>query len=383
MPLHRRRFLGLTASLAVAPRAWASAGWQSQFDAFVEDGMAAAHVPGMSVAMVRGGRVLMARGYGYADVSSARRVGADTAFHIASVSKTVTGAAMMLLRQDGAFALDDAVANTLDFPVVHPKFPDTPITFRHLFTHTSGISDALYDEHDFSTVGDPVLPLRDFLIGYLTPQGQWYDADKSYSAARPGTEWSYSNVAVALLGYMAGRVGGRAGLEAVTRKRLFEPLGLRNTAWTYAQMRGKDLATPYAFRDARYRELPITGYPDWPGGLLRTSANDFAKFLTVFTAPRKPFLAPETLRTILTPHPVTVSKDQSSIHQGLIWLLFDHDGVQFAAHRGGDPGAGSMAAFDPEHHVGALSFANVEPNRDFKHFQDEVVRRLLERARRS
>lgn len=382
MALDRRRFLGLTASLAVAPKAWASAApWQAGFDAFVADGMAGAHVPGMSVAMVRGGRVLMVRGYGYADVATARRVGADTAFHIASLSKTVTGAAMMLLSQDGAFVLDDAIGKTLDFPVVHPQFPDTPITFRHLFTHTSGISDELYDAHDFSSAGDPTLPLRDFLTGYLSPGGQWYDASKSYSAARPGTEWSYSNVAVALLGYMAGRVG--PGLETVTRTRLFAPLGMGDTAWRYAQLRGKDLAKPYVFEDARYKELPIAGYPDWPAGLLRTSARDFAKFLTMFTAPRKPFLAPDTLRAILTPDPAIVNKDQSSIHQGLSWLLFDHDGRRIAAHNGGDPGAGSMAAFDAEHRVGALSFANVEPNRDFKHFQDDVVKRLLERARQA
>ena len=379
MSFDRRLFLGLAASSFAAPRAWAAQSWEKDLEAFIADGLAATHTPGLSVAVVRGGKTVFARGYGYGDVARARRVTADTAFHIASVSKTVTGTAMMLLWQDGAFRLDDPIAPHLDFPVVHPKFPDVPITFRHLFTHTSGISDALYDDHDFSSAGDPTLPLRDFLTGYLSPKGQWYDADKCYSAARPGTAWSYSNVAVALLGYLAGRVGPDP-LDALTHKRLFAPLGMRATAWKAAQLRGKDLALPYDFADARYKALPLTGYPDWPAGLLRTSANDFAKFLSIFTAPRTPYLKPETLRTILTPDPVAPQAGNDTVHQGLIWLLVDHGGARLAAHRGGDPGADTIAAFDAAHRTAALVFANISPGKDFKPFQDALIQRLLARG---
>jgi CubicO group peptidase (beta-lactamase class C family) len=379
MRLARRRFLGLAASFCAAPRASAAQSWEKDLQDFIADGLAATHTPGLSVAIVRGGKTVFARGYGYADVARARRVTADTAFHIASVSKTVTGAAMMLLWQDGAFRLDDPIAPHVDFPVAHPKFPDAPITFRQLFTHTSGISDTLYDVHDFSGVGDPALPLRDFLSGYLSPKGQWYDADKCYSAAKPGTEWSYSNVAVALLGYLAGRVGSD-GLEELTHKRLFAPLGMRDTAWKAAQLQGKDVALPYDFDGTRYKALPLTGYPDWPAGLLRTSANDFAKFLSIFTAPRAPYLRLETLKTILTPDPVAPKKGDDTVRQGLSWLLVDHGGAHLAAHRGGDPGADTIAAFDFARRTAALVFANISPGKEFKPFQDALIQRLLARG---
>src|SRR5665213_2643207 len=223
--MDRRHFLSLTASSLIASQARAkpNANWQRDFDAFVVDGLATTQTPGMSVAIVRGGRTVFAQGYGYADIATARHVTADTVFQIASVSKTVTATAMMMLWQDQHFKLDDPVAPLLDFPVVHPKFPDTPITFRHLFTHTSGISDEVYGDLDFTGQTPP--SLRNFLAGYLALGGRCYSTDKCWSGATPGTAWSYSNVAVALLGYLAGRVGPEP-LDVLTQKRLFAPLGM-------------------------------------------------------------------------------------------------------------------------------------------------------------
>jgi CubicO group peptidase (beta-lactamase class C family) len=227
--MDRRYFLGLTASALIARRAQAKprANWNRDFNAFVGDGLATTSTPGMSIAIVRGGRTVFSQGYGYADVEAARRVSADTVFQIASVSKTITATAMMMLWQDGRFKLDDPIAPLLDFPLTHPKFPDVPVTFRHLFTHTSGISDEVYGDLDFTGQTPP--SLRDFLAGYLASGGRWYSADKCWSGAKPGAVWSYSNVAVALLGYLAGRIGPDR-LDAVTQKRIFAPLGMHCTA---------------------------------------------------------------------------------------------------------------------------------------------------------
>ena len=141
-------------------------------------GLAQTHTPGLSVAIVRAGRTVFTAGYGLADVAAARPVTPDTAFHIASVSKVVTGTALLQLLEQGNYQLDEPIGPYLDFPVRHPRFPDVPLTFRHLFTHTSGISDVRYGQTPaFSVVGDPTLPLRDFLVGYLTPGGAWYAAE--------------------------------------------------------------------------------------------------------------------------------------------------------------------------------------------------------------
>lgn len=128
----RRKTLGVAAAMCLAP------------SLVMADEMDTGGAPGMVTGIVRAGRPSVLRAYGFADVQAGKRVTMDTVFHIASVSKVVTGTVMMMLSEDGGFALDDPIASVLDFPVVHPQFPDTPITFRHLFNHTSGISDALY-----------------------------------------------------------------------------------------------------------------------------------------------------------------------------------------------------------------------------------------------
>jgi len=384
--MHRRNFLALSGCALIAPKAWAGmdAAWSRDFEKFVTDGLATTNTPGMSVAAVRGGRTLFSHGYGYADVETARHVTADTAFQIASVSKTVTGTAMMMLWQDGCFKLDDPIAPHLDFAVAHPKFPDVPITFRHLLTHTSGISDGVYDTLEFTQATTP--PLRDFLASYLSPGGHLFDPAKSYLAGKPGTEWSYSNVAVALLGYLAGRVS-RDPLDVVTKTRLFAPLGLRNTAWRYAGIGDDRLALPYEFANTRFHRLPHATYPDWPAGLLCTSANDFARFLEIYTqngsAGGHSFLKPATIAAMFAPDPVLPSKDHPEVRQGLIWRLRPWRNDHIASHNGGDAGAATVAAIDIDRHTAALAFANISESQSFHTFQKEVVERLLDKAGRA
>jgi CubicO group peptidase (beta-lactamase class C family) len=376
--MHRRNFLALSgAALALGP-AWAtprSSNWSRDFGAYVSNELALTHTPGMSVAMVKGSRTDFAKGYGYADVAAARRVTPDTIFQIASVSKTVTATALMMMWEGGAFKLDDPVAPFLDFKLADPNFPDVPVTFRQLFTHTSGISDAVYDDLDFST-GD--LPsLRDFLIGYLTPGGKWYDAEKSWSGARPGTAWSYSNVGAALLGYLGERLSGTP-LDVFTREHIFAPLGMKDTSWRYEGVTDARLALPYDFADAHFKRLPRARYPDWPAGLLCTTANDFAKFLASYT--RAMLLEPQTIATMFTPSPVVMNPKSPNLHQGLIWELAPMGDSTIALHPGGDPGASTLAAIDTTHGTAALCFANISPAKDKVSFEKAVIHRLLERA---
>jgi CubicO group peptidase (beta-lactamase class C family) len=378
--MHRRNFLALSGAALIAAPVLAKgsdSSWQNEFGAYVSNQLALTNTPGMSVAMVRGGRTAFSAGYGYADVEKARHVNANSIFQIASVSKTVTATALMQLWEEAAFKLDDPIAPHLDFAVVHPKYPDVPITFRHLFTHTSGISDAVYDDLDFST-GD-LSSLRDFVAGYLVPGGKWYDAAKSYSDARPGAAWSYSNVAVALLGYLGERLSGKS-FDTLTRERIFAPLGLHDTSWRYEGVTDARLAQPYDFADAHFKRLPRTRYPDWPAGLLCTSANDFAKFLASYTKGGHALLKPETIAIMFKPDPVVVNPKSPTLRQGLIWELAPFGGSTIALHPGGDPGASTLAAIDSADGTAALCFTNITPTKNKVPFEKKIIHRLLDEA---
>jgi CubicO group peptidase (beta-lactamase class C family) len=127
--------------------------------------------------------------------------------------------------------------------------------------------------------------------------------------------------------------------------------------------------------------LPPTGYPDWPAGLLRTSANDFSRFLALYTnggaQNGHSFLKPGTLAAMLTPQPLPTPLEDGTIAQGLIWQLRTLGGMRLASHSGGDPGASTVVAIDLDRKVAVLAFANAAGNAEFRAFQKALVQRLL------
>jgi len=99
------------------------------------------HVPGLAAAKVENGQVSWTRYYGLQDIEPKIPVSGSTVFHIASISKTVTAAAVMQLEAKGYFKLDEDVNRFLPFRVANPSFPAAPITFRQLLRHRSSIAD--------------------------------------------------------------------------------------------------------------------------------------------------------------------------------------------------------------------------------------------------
>ena len=141
----------------------------------------------------------------------------------------MTNAAILQLRDEGRFALDDPINFYLPFAVVHPRYPNLPITYRHLLTHTGGLNDG--DAYDASyACGDPTVSLGRWIEGYFTPGGIYYDADQNFLDQPPGERYSYSNVGYGLLGYLVESISGQS-LAEYTRLRLFEPLGMDSSGW--------------------------------------------------------------------------------------------------------------------------------------------------------
>ena len=112
---------------------------EAKVDTFIRAEMAKRGVPGVSVAVVREGKVVLARGYGSANAEHQVPARAETVYQLASVTKQFTAAAVLLLASDGKLSLDDNVRKYV------PEVPDfgTPITLRHLIHHTSGLRDFL------------------------------------------------------------------------------------------------------------------------------------------------------------------------------------------------------------------------------------------------
>lgn len=166
--------------------------------------------PGCAVAVSQNGKVIVSKAYGSADLERDVPIGPNTVFDAASVSKQFVAAAVLILVEDGKLSL------TGDIRKYVPQLPDYghKITLDHLMTHTSGIREW--------TGIMPLTPgLEDALTLVLRQRGLNFT---------PGDEFSYSNSGFVLLKEIVARVSGMS-FDDFTRKRLFEPLGMKNTAY--------------------------------------------------------------------------------------------------------------------------------------------------------
>lgn len=221
----------------------------------------AAGIPGATVAVVKDGKVVTTRGYGYADLERRLPVDPDrTLFRIGSVSKTFTATAVLQLVADGRLDLDTDIARHLDFRL--PRRFDEPITLRHLLSHTAG-----FEERIRGLIGTESTPLRNAVA--VDPPEQLY---------RPGTVPAYSNYGYSLAGYIVGRVSGMS-YEDYVQTRVIDKAGLINS--TVRQ------PLPAGFAERLALGYPATGRPpipfemvaDAPAGAVSATGGDLARYL--------------------------------------------------------------------------------------------------------
>ena len=143
------------------------------------------NTPGLSTVIVKGGEIVWLNHYGLADVGLGKPVTDSTVFLLASISKLFTSTAVVQLMETGQLQLDDPISGFLPFPVQHPLFPDSSITFRMLLTHTSGIQDNWTAMDGYYSTGDPDMPLEEVIQRYFDPTGVDYDPNANFLAAPP------------------------------------------------------------------------------------------------------------------------------------------------------------------------------------------------------
>lgn len=326
---------------------------------FIAERMDTARLPGLAAALVYDGEVTAAGAWGMANVEEDRPVGVDTIFNLASVSKTITAAAVMQAVEDGQFKLDDDVDDVLPFDVAHPD-SGKAITARMLLTHTSGIADN-WDVMDVVyTDGDSPIALGDFLEGYLTPGGDWYYAGQNFGDA-PGESYDYSNIGASLAGYLVEAASGE-GFDTWTEDRIFSPLGMDACSWHLSDLDEDDIAMPYGWYSGDWEPYGFYGYPDYPDGLLRTSAPQLARFLAAFTAggvyDGERILDADTVDDMLSAQIPDIDDTQ-----GLIWYSWDLDGDTVWGHNGGDDGVATEILFRPSDGAGVVLLANGDGDR--------------------
>jgi CubicO group peptidase (beta-lactamase class C family) len=261
-------------------------GQNATLDSALKTFMTQNHVVGLSAAVIDSGKITWTGYYGYQNIEQKKPVTPQTLFAIASSSKTVTAAALMQLYGAGKFKLNDDITKYLPFKVSNADYPGTSITFGQLLRHRSSIRDNVDYLGQFWTVnkGDPTLALGSFLKEYLTPGGKNYDAKKNFFNEKPDSAFHYSNIGIALAGYLVERISGMP-FDKYCKQNIFTPLEMNTSAWYIKDLDTANLAMPYDYSDSlkRFVKLGFGGYPDYPAGTLHTTASQFANFLIAWT----------------------------------------------------------------------------------------------------
>ena len=173
--------------------------------------------PGCALGVVKQGALVYKRGYGMADLHHDIPITANSVFHVASLSKQFTAAAIVLLAIDGKLTLDDPVKKHLP---EFPEFAAGPVTLRHLIHHTSGLRDQwMLLILSGWRLGEDVV--RDEDVMHLVNRQR----DLNFA---PGAEMLYSNTGYTVLAQVVKRVSGKS-LREFTTERIFTPLVMKQT----------------------------------------------------------------------------------------------------------------------------------------------------------
>jgi len=210
------------------------------FETSVRNVMQKYNIPGGAVALVREGKLIYARGFGYADVEKKKHVEPDALFRIASVSKTITGAAIMKLVEEGKLKLDDRVSPLIADLTPKPGATVDPrweqITIRQLLSHSGGWDrdkpNGGFDPIDrpliaAAAVNAPAPASSETLIRYM--KGMPLDFN-------PGQKFAYSNFGFIILGRVIERLGGMK-YEDYVRARVLVPVGASRTRQGKSRMK--------------------------------------------------------------------------------------------------------------------------------------------------
>lgn len=228
----------------------------------------------IAAVVVKDGAVVVSDAWGMADVAAGRAADSATIYGLASCSKPFVGLALaILLDEHPDVGLDDDINDLLqwDDPVVHPRFPDAPVTLRHLIAHRSGIAADSAADYDTYPKPDPDQSLRGFMQGLLADDAAWLPS-------APGAGYTYSNLGVALVALVIEEVSGEE-FRAFTQDRIFDRLGMQDTRWFFGDLSASQRARHAIPYDDVGEAYEIYGFNDYPSGQLRSTADDMGKFL--------------------------------------------------------------------------------------------------------
>ncbi|HTV01070.1 MAG TPA: serine hydrolase domain-containing protein [Luteitalea sp.] len=332
--------VGLSPSWAAAqarPRP-ASTAQVADIDAFVARQMKARHIPGVSIAVLRDGAVVLTKGYGLADVENTVPATESTMYQLASVTKQFTATAVLQLVEDGKLTLATPLRSVL------PDMPEAwgAVTIAQLLNHTSGIP-SYTSVPDFGT-----MMRKDFTPAELI--GLVRDRPMDFA---PGEKWRYNNSGYVLLGMLVEKIAGQPW-GTVLDTRLFTPAGMPTARVNDLSVIVPHRAQGYAWVNGELRNGDyVSPTQPYAAGALIVSVLDLAKWDE--TLVKHPLLSPASLAAMYTPAPIADGKTHP---YGFGWDVSPYRGHTRYGHGGGIPGFSTYYARFVDDKLSVIVLAN-------------------------
>ncbi|MCP4048850.1 MAG: serine hydrolase, partial [Gammaproteobacteria bacterium] len=302
--------------------------------------------PGMSVAVIKDGKLVFSKGYGSAQLEYEVPVTTGTTFHVASVSKQFTAMAIMLLEADGALSLDDDVQEYLPWV---PRF-DYPVTVRQLVNHTSGIRDQWELLYMAGWRNDDVITMHDIRT-MMKRQTELNFV--------PQSDILYSNMAYTLMAEIVAEVSGKS-FPDFTREQIFEPLGMTHTHFHIDHEKvhpGRSYS--YERNEAGELKKSVLSFANVGATSLFSTPADLVLWLDNFRTHK---LGNDRVFANMLEVPELSNGEPARLYGagyagGL--MLGEYRGLKTIGHSGGDAGFRSDIQWFPEYDVGIAVVTNL------------------------
>jgi len=325
--------------------------------------MAEWKVPGLAIAVVRDGKVILLKGYGRRDVEADQPVTPDTLFAIGSTTKAFTAMALGLLADEGKLNWDTPVREYLPSFTLEDEYATLHMTPTDLLNHDSGLP-----RHDLVWYGTSLTREEIFeRLRYLEPSAEFR------------TRYQYNNLMFMTAGYLVGRISGGTW-EQFVAERLFKPLGMdRSTFGAPDPDKVDDVASPYELDGEKVKKVPhYKGWAVGPAGSIYSSAREMSNWLQLHLNDGKygdkQIVTESTMKLLHMPKMVMGggSREMPITAYGYGWVFQPYRGHHFLWHNGGIDGFYAFIGFLPYDDFGLVILTNRAGNP-----APEIISRML------
>ena len=376
-----RRFAIVTVAVVLVSAAWAqtpvSTAPPADLDTYVASSMKTFDVPGMAVAIVKDGKIIVAKGYGVRKLGEPTPVDEFTTFGIGSNTKAFTTAALATLVDEGKLSWDDPVYQRLPGFVMYDPYVSHEMTIRDLLTHRSGMGlgegDLLFWPHSTYTREEVIYKLR-----FMKPSSSFR------------SHYAYDNLLYMTAGQIIPAVTG-VSWDDYIRQRIFTPLGMNHSNVSNAAIKPDDnVAFPHSRMDDKLQVIHFEVLDNaGPAGAINSCAADMAKWVQLqlnrgkFTDRDGRLFGEERSREMWSPQTILPVGDPPAPLAGLKanfadyalgWGLRDYHGRKLVGHTGGVAGFVSRVMLVPEENLGVVVLTNAEEDGAF----DSVLYHVLD-----